>query len=204
MLKRSVSALILGGLLLQPLPAHAYWGHGWRGGYGHHFGPGYFALTAAGLDYLYYEGLFYRYTPAGYLMVEPPVGAVIPALPPGYTSVMIQRTPYYYYNGIYYAATPAGYTVTEPPPSVPAPMPTIPAAVSPAPSPATAQAVSPAVGAPSTDSFDIYVPNGDGTFTLVTLKKTEKGFIGPQGELYPEHPTVEKLKVLYGKTTIKK
>jgi hypothetical protein len=33
----------------------------------------------------------------------------------------------------------------------------------------------------------------------VKLKKTDAGFIGPQGEFYPKHPTIEKLKILYGK-----
>jgi len=65
------------------------------------------------------------------------------------------------------------------------------------PAPVTAPAV------PSNGNFDIYVPNSDGTYTLVTLKQTDKGYIGPQGELYPEHPTVEKLKVLYAKTPAK-
>jgi hypothetical protein len=49
------------------------------------------------------------------------------------------------------------------------------------------------------DAYDIYIPNENGSYTLVTLKKVEKGFLGPQGEFYPEHPTVEQLKTLYGK-----
>ncbi len=38
-----------------------------------------------------------------------------------------------------------------------------------------------------------------GGYTAITLKKWGNGFIGPQGEYYSEHPTVEQLKTLYGK-----
>ena len=205
MFKKTLGFFIIGVLFLQAVPAQAYWGRGWRHDYyGHRFGPGYLALTVAGLDYLYYQGLFYRYTPGGYIIVEPPVGAVVPALPVGYAPVA--GTSYYYYNGIYYAAGPGGYTVAQPPASAPAPMPSIP--MEPA-APAAAAAPSAVVSAAApalsdaSDDFEIYVPNQDGTYTLVTLKKTDKGFVGPQGEFYPEHPTVEKLKVLYGKSSAK-
>ena len=33
----------------------------------------------------------------------------------------------------------------------------------------------------------------------VTLKRSGNGFVGPQGEYYADNPTVEQLKVLYGK-----
>lgn len=203
MLKKSISVLMLGGLLIQPLPAHAareghiYWGGGWRGGYVHRVGPGYFPVFVGESEYLYSDGLFYNYTPAGYILVEPPVGAVIPALPVGYTAVTVQQTPYYLYNGIYYTTAPSGYTVVQPPPAVPAPIPVVPPHV-----------VAPTASAPEiphatetivNDDYDIYVPNQDGTYTLVKLKKTDKGFVGPQGEVYAQHPTVKELEARYSK-----
>ncbi len=49
-----------------------------------------------------------------------------------------------------------------------------------------------------TDVFFIHIPNKDGTtFTRVELKQRGKGFIGPQGELYPLMPTVAHLVELY-------
>jgi hypothetical protein len=45
----------------------------------------------------------------------------------------------------------------------------------------------------------VNVPNTNGSFTPVTLIKQKDGYIGPQGEYYPGNPTVDQLKVLYGK-----
>ena len=202
MLKKYVGAVIVAVLLFQSFPAFAdhdwdrrgdrRWDHGWGHGYVvRRLPPGYRTIIWAGLTYLYCEGLFYRYTPVGYVIVEPPMGVVVPSLPPGYTTVMVRETPYYYYGDAYYVTAPNGYAVTTPP------------AVS---TPAPAAPVAPQVNATTKteykdaiDTYDIYIPNQNGSFTLVTLKKTEKGFLGPQGEFYPEHPTVEQLKALYGK-----
>jgi len=35
------------------------------------------------------------------------------------------------------------------------------------------------------DSFTINIPNDNGGYTAVTLRKSGNGFIGPQGEFYP-------------------
>ena len=200
MLKKYLSAAILAVLLLESSPVFAdhHWGGDRRWGHGYvarRLPPGYVALTVSGLSYLYCEGLFYRHTPVGYVIVEPPLGAVVPVLPPGYTTVVVQRTPYYYYEDTYYATAPNGYVVAAPP------------AVAAVPTPApAAPPIQPQVSATTKteykdtiDTYDIYIPNENGSYTLVTLKKVEKGFVGPQGEFYPEHPTVEKLKMLYGK-----
>jgi hypothetical protein len=50
----------------------------------------------------------------------------------------------------------------------------------------------------SGDSTIVNIPNSNGKFTPVKLTKYANGFIGPQGEFYPEHPTIAELKVLYG------
>lgn len=49
------------------------------------------------------------------------------------------------------------------------------------------------------DSFIINIPNSAGGFTSVLIKKSGNGFIGPQGEYYPEFPRVSQLKVMYGR-----
>ncbi|MBN1354076.1 MAG: hypothetical protein JW994_05375 [Candidatus Omnitrophica bacterium] len=45
----------------------------------------------------------------------------------------------------------------------------------------------------------VNIPNSNGSYTSVTLRKYGNGYLGPQGEYYPAHPTVEDLSVLYGK-----
>jgi hypothetical protein len=44
----------------------------------------------------------------------------------------------------------------------------------------------------------VNVPNSKNGFTPVKLVKQGNGYIGPQGEFYPGHPTVDQLKALYG------
>jgi len=198
MTKKFLSVAILGALLLQAFPASADWHHDdhrddrhdhrWGHGYVVRRIPAYRSIFWHGLGYLYAEGLFYQHTAAGYVIVEPPVGALVPGLPAGYGTVMIAGRPYYYYEDTYYAAAPGGYIVTAPPVAAPAPMVMAPVSVPPAVS-----------NNSPVDTYEIQIPNSDGSYTLVVLKKVEKGFVGPQGEFYPEHPTVEKLKLLYGR-----
>ena len=49
------------------------------------------------------------------------------------------------------------------------------------------------------DDITLNIPNNAGGYSAVLIKKSGKGFIGPQGEFYPEFPKVSVLKVLYGK-----
>lgn len=53
----------------------------------------------------------------------------------------------------------------------------------------------------SADSFTINIPNSNGGYIAVVLKKSANGFIGPQGEFYSTFPTVAQLEVIYGKQT---
>jgi hypothetical protein len=48
-------------------------------------------------------------------------------------------------------------------------------------------------------TITVNVPNSNGSFTPVKLVKYQGGYIGPQGEYYPGNPTVDQLRVLYGK-----
>ena len=186
--------------LFQPSLGLAHDGHGGRG-WGGSSALGIVAVSIAGASLLYSAGMFYRSTPAGYIVVPAPMGAVVPALPPGYTVVYMGGMPYYYYGNAYYAAAPNGYVATAPP-AVAAPVAVAPG-VAPVqavtPSPISQQTVvAPASNEPS-DAIETYIPNGNGSFTVVTLRKTEKGFLGPQGEFYADHPTEDQLKTRYCK-----
>jgi hypothetical protein len=181
MFKKILIGLMILVCILQPVPAFAH------GGGGRGLAIASLAIGSAAL--LYCAGQYYRYTPAGYVMAVPPAGAVYPAVPAGYTLVYPNGYGYpsYYYPSAYYAPAPA-YAA--------------PAAVQPAPAavPQTpVQQVSDPAVQPVSDVFEISLPNRDGTFTHVSLRKTEKGFLGPQGEFYSDHPTEEELRTRYAK-----
>ncbi len=48
-------------------------------------------------------------------------------------------------------------------------------------------------------NFVIHIRNINGGYTAVEIRKKGEGFLGPQGEYYPEFPKVAQLKVMYGK-----
>jgi hypothetical protein len=48
------------------------------------------------------------------------------------------------------------------------------------------------------DTVIIGVPNSKGGFISVKLTRCANGYIGPEGEFYAGHPTIEQLTVLYG------
>jgi hypothetical protein len=73
------------------------------------------------------------------------------------------------------------------------------AASPPAPAPSAVQPAVPKNDAGNRDAYDIDIPNGNGSYTSVTLRKTEKGFLGSQGEFYEDHPTIEQLRERYAK-----
>lgn len=176
--------------------------------------PGaYISLAVAGAEFFYCAGLYYRYTTAGYVVIEPPIGAVIPVLPDGYSVVYVNGLPYYYYSNIYYTVAPVGgYVVVNPTVETTTTVVTTPAtttATVPATTPqatttqaTTAPAATATTLPPATtesETFDVQIPNGNGSFTLVRLIKTKDGFLGPQGEFYPDHPTIEQLQERYVK-----
>jgi len=156
-----------------------------------------FRLTHCGLEYFYFEGLFYRFRDDRYIVVEAPVGAVVAAIPTC-QPVIIDGLAYYMINGNTYIATSTGYIVASPPAVVPAPAPA-PVAVAQPPAVPVAPPPPPAQPVASDNTFTVNIPNARGTFTPVTVTRSGSGFIGPQGEFYPEFPRVEQLKVMYGK-----
>ena len=110
-------------------------------------------------------------------------GAIIATLPRGYTTVVVAGAPYYYYDGYYFRNSPDGYIVVPAPAVV-----TVPNTIAVTQNPA-----------PYGETVVINVPNSNGTYTAVTLVKRGNGYLGPQGEYYQGHPTVEQLRVLYGR-----
>ena len=185
----------------------------------HSLPDGFVRLFIGGLEYYYWEGMFYRMATSGYVVVQAPVGAVVTAIPPGYQHVIVDGVPYYSINGVTYMQTAYGYYQVVPTPqvvvmsnAVPVPQ----SAVSvlpgnpPPPPPSDQKAVAtpaqenvPATQSASPtkpdDVFTANIPNAKGTYTPVILKRSGNGFIGPQGEFYTEFPRVEQLKVMYGK-----
>jgi hypothetical protein len=48
------------------------------------------------------------------------------------------------------------------------------------------------------ESSTINIPNSRGGYTSITLRRSGNGFVGPQGEYYPDFPSVEQLRTMYG------
>jgi len=114
------------------------------------------------------------------------IGAIVASLPPRYETVYVRGEPYYYDDGVYFRRHAGGYIV------VPAPATTTTVVTV----PNTTAIVSTIVpGA----AVVINVPNSRGGYTPVTLTRQGNGYIGPQGEYYEGNPTVDQLRVLYGK-----
>jgi hypothetical protein len=170
MIKRILVVILILVCFLQPSPAFAH--GGWHGG-GHGWGRGGWGWGWGAVGLVETAALLN----AAYL----------------YAPYYVNGVPYYYGNP-YYAAAPVGYVgVAQPPVAyVPASAPVV-ASYATA-SPASSQ---PPAVASVNDSFDIHIPNGNGSYTLVTLRKTEKGFLGPQGEFYTDHPTEDQLRARY-------
>lgn len=123
------------------------------------------------------------------------IGAVVESLPFGYRTVVVAGQPYYYYEGYYYRHYPYGYVVV--PASVATPVytsvPTVVPVYTPVPAVAPVQ-----VSFAQDKVITINVPNRNGTYTPVSLVKHSNGYLGPQGEYYEGHPSVDQLRALYG------
>jgi hypothetical protein len=106
-----------------------------------------------------------------------------------YQPVLVNGVTYYLNNGVYYIYTQYGYQAVTAP--VGAMTPVISA------SPATPG--SPLVNTSMDDSITVNIPDNNGGYNPVVLKRSGNGFIGPQGEFYSEFPKVSQLKLMYGK-----
>lgn len=64
-------------------------------------------------NYFYQGGIFYRKDPKGFIVVRPPLGAVIVGLPVGFTTVVIAGITYFLFADAYYRPVSAGYMVVK-------------------------------------------------------------------------------------------
>jgi hypothetical protein len=151
------------------------WHGGNRGSYngGNYNNRGSYGSYRGG-HFRYYDGRFYSpfWT----------FGTFLPYLPYDYTIVVVGDDTYYYYDGTYFRPYSDGFIVVQEPTEVTQPE-----------EPKTP------VQQKSSDTMSINVPTSKGDFCAVKLVKHKNGYIGPQGEYYDGHPTVDQLKVLYGK-----
>lgn len=81
------------------------------------------AITFRGSRYYFASGSWYQQVVAGYVVVKPPAGIVVPGLPPVHTTVWVGGAPYYAANEVFYQATPGGYQVVRAPIQATAPPP---------------------------------------------------------------------------------
>jgi len=177
---------------------HHYYGwhdHPHYGWHMHHLPPGYYTIWVDGIKYYYYDGLYYSYAGDGdFVLVNPPYGAYVSAIPPDFQAMIVNGRTYYTNNGVYYVFTDRGYRVVHPPDVYQQP-----------PVEIVAQPQQVVVAAPASapevaqDSFPINIPNNNGGYTAVVIKKSGTGYVGPQGEFYPTFPSVAQLKAMYGK-----
>ncbi len=118
----------------------------------------------------------------------PRYGDSVFALSAGFLTVYLHGNRYYYSEGVYYRPQGTRYVVVAPPAQAYVYVPT-----------PTVVSTTGVVNAPIPDPLTVNIPNNQGGYTSVTLKKSGSGYVGPQGEFYPQFPTVEQLKVLYVK-----
>lgn len=166
---------------------HGGGGPGWGGG-GRHY---------------YNNGTWYRHGWLGFDIAVGAlaIGALIDALPPRCSTVVVAGTPYYYYGNYYYQPYPYGGYVVVPPPMLTQSVAVVPQAVPVVTIPPTSVIAAP-IMQPQSQTQDVStlnIPNSRGGYTAVTLRKAGTGYVGQQGEYYSDNPTVEQLKVLYGK-----
>lgn len=72
-----------------------------------------------GQPYHFHKGIWYRPVGSRFMVVAPPPGLRVPALPAGAVVVTIGGIPYYRYGGVYYVHDQDGYRVAEAPAEAP-------------------------------------------------------------------------------------
>ena len=129
-----------------------------------------------GYRHYYRDGRWYQRDSMGHdiAVSSLAIGALIDALPPSHTTVVVESTPYYHDDRYYYRQLPEGGYVVVSAPVI----------------------VQPQSQMPGMSTVNI--PNSRGGYTSVTLRRSGNGFVGPQGEYYPNYPSVEQLKTMYG------
>ena len=136
--------------------------------------------------YDYHNGRFYRPGWFGFQFYigTPSIGAVVTSLPFGHRAVKVRGVPYYTYADVYYRPCTTGYVVV------------------PAPVEAPEVVYMSSVNQPQVsdrETVTINVPGRSGSSIAITLVRFSNGFVGPQGEFYSTLPTIEQLRVRYGR-----
>ena len=144
---------------------------------------GFISLYIGGSRYYYCDGVFYHQHGFDYVVTPPPIGAAVSFPPADCERYIINGVTYYSNEDVYFEDTRQGYVVVSPPTMV------IETARA-----GTIQSAKNAEG-----SYTVNIPNAKGGYTAVLLKKSGDGFTGPQGEFYSEFPSVEQLRLMYGK-----
>jgi len=72
-------------------------------------------ITYQGSRYYFASGAWFQQVVAGFLVVTPPAGIVVPELPVPYSVLNVSGGALYRANGVYYAASPAGFAVVPAP-----------------------------------------------------------------------------------------
>ena len=82
--------------------------------------PAYVSITFNSQPYFHGDdGAYYQAQSDGqYLVVQPPVGAVVPSQPPGAVAIAVGPTTYYYFDGVFYVASDSSFAVVNPPPGI--------------------------------------------------------------------------------------
>jgi hypothetical protein len=137
-IKKISTGFLALALLAGPQMTYADWGFGIRfGGPGpayhehfyrwhehphwglqiHYLPEGCITVWAGGARYFYYDGLYYSYVRPGiYVLVAPPIGAYVSAIPTDFQAFVVNGRTYYTDNGIYYVLTRRhGYKVVAAP-----------------------------------------------------------------------------------------
>ncbi len=119
------------GGVLGVLPAHAFYGQDSIGFSTLPYPPypyvlsrpveilpqGFETIVAGDETYYYCQGIFYQKVQLiqQYVIVPPPIGAMVPDIPQGYQLMLINGTAYYVVQGVYYVRLLDGYKVIYPP-----------------------------------------------------------------------------------------
>ena len=113
----------------------------------------------------------------------PVSGQIAVRLPGSFISVVIGGNRYYHCDGVFYRKHGVHYVVVAPPREV-----------------IVVNANDYGNNADIVENiFTVHIPNTNGGYTPVVLKRSGDGFVGPQGEFYPEFPKVAQLKVMYAR-----
>jgi hypothetical protein len=66
----------------------------------------------------YGDGFYVAQPDGQYLVVQPPIGVVVPELPAGAIPIVVGPTTYYYLDGVFYVPQANGFAVVNPPPGI--------------------------------------------------------------------------------------